>query len=155
LVRSSKNGFGRPSPRIHQPRIFDVRRANVPSDGDGGAFGGSGALVDTAQRHAQHLVARMASGFAVHERMNECDDREARAGGGVGDRRAATPSVPAKDLAGEADTTQSVPARGECHTPCRHLKNVRAAGGVENVRPPEEAGERLTVLAVAEEAQAG
>ncbi len=42
LVRSSKNGVGRLSPRTHQSSIFEARRAKTPSDGGGGTSGGSG-----------------------------------------------------------------------------------------------------------------
>src|SRR5262245_30324779 len=87
--------------------------------------------------------------------MNERDDREARLGGGVSDRGAATISVPAQDFAGKAHATQSLEARGERHLTGRHLENVRATGSVENVRSFEEARKRLAVLAVADEAKAG
>jgi hypothetical protein len=39
-VRSSKNGVGRPSPRNHQPRSLDARRAKRLSEGGAGALGG-------------------------------------------------------------------------------------------------------------------
>src|SRR5215475_684552 len=42
LVRSSKSGDGRASPRTHQPNIVDARRAKTPNEGGAGAFGGSG-----------------------------------------------------------------------------------------------------------------
>src|SRR5262249_1123133 len=63
--------------------------------------------------------------------------------------------VPADDLAGEAQAAQRLRARGELHLRRRHLEDVGAAGRVENVRPLEEARERLAVLAVAEEPKAG
>jgi hypothetical protein len=43
---SSKNGVGRPSPRNHQPRILDARRAKMLSEGGAGAFGGSGPMAE-------------------------------------------------------------------------------------------------------------
>ena len=46
LVRSSKNGFGRASPRIHQPTTFVARRAKTRSDGGGAAFDGSGPMAE-------------------------------------------------------------------------------------------------------------
>ena len=85
--------------------------------------------------------------------MNERDDRESRVGGGVGDRGAATISVPAQDFAGKAHATQSLESSGERHLNRRHLENVRAAGSVENVRSLEETRKRLAVLAVADEAE--
>lgn len=114
-----------------------------------------GAFVDAAQRRAQRFVAGMAAGFAVHERMNESDDGEARTGGGIGDRRTATIGVPAQDLAGEPDTTQGVGTRGQGHPARRHLEDVGAAGDIEHIRPIEKPRERLTVRAVADEAEAG
>jgi len=85
--------------------------------------------------------------------MNERDNREARAGGGVSDRSAATISVPAQDFAGKAHATQSLESSGERHLNRRHLENVRATGSVENVRSFEEARKCLAVLAVADEAE--
>jgi hypothetical protein len=41
------------------------------------------------------------------------------------------------------------------HAPGRHLEDVRSAGRVEHVRALEETRERLTVLAVADETEAG
>jgi len=46
FVLSSKNGVGRASPRIHQPNIFDARRAKTPSEGGGAAVGGSGPTAE-------------------------------------------------------------------------------------------------------------
>ena len=42
IVRSSKNGVGRPSPRTHQPSTMDARRAKTMSDGARSMVGGSG-----------------------------------------------------------------------------------------------------------------
>jgi len=86
--------------------------------------------------------------------MNQADNREARASS-VADRGPATIGVPAEDLAGEAQAAHSVPARGKLHAASWHLENVCSARCVEHVRPLEEARERLTVLAVADEAEAG
>jgi hypothetical protein len=47
-----------------------------------------------AERRAEHLAAAPAIALMV----NEGNHREARAGGGVGDRRPATIGVPAQDL---------------------------------------------------------
>src|SRR6516225_1885296 len=66
--------------------------------------------------------------------MNERDDRETRAGGGVSDRGAATVSEPAQDFVGNAHATQRIQASGERHLTRRQLENVRAASSVENVR---------------------
>ena len=45
VVRSSKNGFGRASPRIDQPAAFVERQAKTQSDG-GAAFDGSGPMAE-------------------------------------------------------------------------------------------------------------
>ena len=86
--------------------------------------------------------------------MNEADNREARAGS-IADRGSATISVPAEDLAGEAQAAHSVRARCKPHAARWHLEDVCPGRCVEHVRPLEEARERLAVLAVAEEAEAG
>ena len=87
--------------------------------------------------------------------MNERDDRETRAGGGVSDRGAATVSEPAQDFVGNAHATQSIQASDERHLTRRQLENVRAAARVENVRSLKKTRKRLAVLAVADEAEAG
>src|SRR5262249_40347038 len=87
--------------------------------------------------------------------MNERDDRETRAGGGVSDRGAATVSEPAQDFVGKAHATQSIQASDERHLTRRQLENVRAAARVENVRSLKKTRKRLAVLAVADEAEAG
>jgi hypothetical protein len=51
FVRSSKNGFGRPSPRAPQPSTFAARSAKMPSEARGGTFAGSGLLVVIAIQH--------------------------------------------------------------------------------------------------------
>ena len=87
--------------------------------------------------------------------MNHADDREVRAGGGVGNRGPATIRVPAQNLVGKAQAPHGVRARCQPHAPWRHLEDVRSTGRVEHVRPLEETRERLAVLAVADEAEAG
>src|SRR5262245_17757256 len=86
--------------------------------------------------------------------MNQADNWEARASS-VADRGPATIGVPAEDLAGEAQAAHSVRARGKPQASRWHLENVCSARCVEHVRPLEEARERLTVLAIADEAEAG
>ena len=87
--------------------------------------------------------------------MNERDDQDARAGGGVSDGDAATISVPAQNFAGEPQAAQGVGTCRERHPTRRQLENVRATGSVENIRLFEETRKRLAVLAVADEAEAG
>src|SRR5262245_49049070 len=87
--------------------------------------------------------------------MNDTDSREARAGGGVRNGGSATIGVPAQDLVGEAQAPHGIRACGELHAPGRHLENVRSAGPVEHVPPPQEARERLAVLTVADETEPG
>jgi hypothetical protein len=82
-------------------------------------------------------------------------DREVRPGSGVGNRRPATLGVPAQDLVGETQTPHGIRPRGELHAARRHPKDIRSAGRVEHVHPFEETSERLAVLAVADEAEAG
>jgi hypothetical protein len=50
---------------------------------------------------------------------------------------------------------KGVRARGELHAPGRHLKDVRPAGRVEHVWTLKETRERLAVITVADEAEAG
>jgi len=87
--------------------------------------------------------------------MNEADNREARAGRSIADRSSATISVPAEDLTGEAHAAHSVRACGKPHAARWHLENVCSARCVERIRPLKESRERLAVLAVADEAEAG
>src|SRR6516162_226249 len=126
-------------------RIGRVRRERP----DGGSF------VDAAERRTQHLIPGTTVGLVIHEGMNYADDREARPGGGVRNRGPATIAVPAQNLVGEAQTPHGVRAGGELHAPGRHLEDVRSAGRVEHVGPLEETRERLAVLAVADDAEAG
>jgi hypothetical protein len=85
--------------------------------------------------------------------MNESDNRKTRAGR-VAQRSFATIRVPAKNLRGEAQALQSIRARGQFHAACWHLEYVGSARSVEHVRPPEEAGECLAILAIADQAEA-
>ncbi len=157
LVRSSKNGFGRPNPRAHQPSSFDPgeyperrwRRRVRRKRRDGRA------LVDAAQRRTNNLIAGTALGLVAHEGMNETQNREARRGGGVGNRCVAAIGVPAEDLVGETQRPHGIGACGQLHASRRHLKNVGAARRVEHIRPFEKTRVRLAVLAVADEAKAG
>ena len=96
----------------------------------------------------------MALGLIAYEGMNETKNRETRRGRGVGNRCPATIGVPAEDLARKAQAAHGVSAGGELHAAGRQLKNVGAAGGVEHVRPIEEARECLAVIAVADEPEA-
>ncbi len=158
FVKSSKIGVRRPSPCNHQLKIRNARRAMPPRDGDSGAFGGrersdGGAFVDTAQGWAERLISGTTVNLVAHERMNQTDNWEARANS-VANRGPATIGVPAEDLAGEAQAAHSVRAPGKLHAAGWHLENVCSARYVEHVRPLEEARERLTVLAVADEAEA-
>jgi len=84
--------------------------------------------------------------------MNEADKREARTGS-VADRVFATISIPAVDLAGEAQATHGVRARGQFHAAHGHLEDICSARCIERVRPREEARERLAVVTVADEAE--
>src|SRR5262249_60035622 len=85
--------------------------------------------------------------------MNEADNREARAGS-VADWGPATISVPAEDLAGQAQAAHGVGARGKLHAARWHLEDVGSARCVEHVRPFEETRERLAVLAIADKTEA-
>ena len=124
-------------------------RARSAERPDGGTF------VDAAERRTEHLVPGTTVGLVIHEGKNDADDREVRPGGGVGNRGPATIGVPAQNLVREAQAPKGVRARGELHAPGRHLEDVCPAGRVEHVRSLEETGERLAVLAVADEAEAG
>jgi len=112
------------------------------------------ALENTAKRRAERLIPGTAIGIVVHERMNEADNRKARARG-VADRGPATISVPADDLAGEAQAAHSARSRGELHATCWHVEDVSSTCRIEHVRPLQEARKRLAVLAVADETEAG
>jgi hypothetical protein len=112
-----------------------------------------GALEDLAKGRAEHVISGTVS-IVAHERMNDADNREAWAGS-VADRGPATISVPAEDLAGEVQAAHSVRAGGKLHTARWHVEDVCSTRFIEHVWPLEEARERLTVLAVADETEAG
>ena len=86
--------------------------------------------------------------------MNEADNREAWAGS-VANRGPATISVPAEDLAREAQAAHSVRARGKLYAARGHLKDVRSTRRIEHIRPLQETRKRLAILAVTDEAEAG
>jgi hypothetical protein len=112
------------------------------------------ALVEAAKRHAERLISRAAVTLIAHERMNDAHRWKARAGR-VAYRGPATIRVPSEDLAGEVQTAHSVHTRYQFHPACWHLKDIGSTRIVEHVRPLQKARERLTVLAVANEAEAG
>src|SRR5262249_3259632 len=87
--------------------------------------------------------------------MNEAQNREARAGRRNCDPSVATISVPSEDLTGEAHAAHGVGAGGKPHAARWHLENVCSARCVERIRPLKESRERLAVLAVADETEAG
>jgi hypothetical protein len=94
---------------------------------------------NVAQRRPEHILSRSAVRLA-QESGDQADDREARAGR-IGDRSPATFGVPAKDPAGEAQTSHGVSACGQLYPARRHMKNVRSARGVKHIRPLEETRE--------------
>ena len=100
-------------PHSHQPRSFGRRSATRPNERGGGAFAGSGAVAECSkirQSGAPSTSSRLwPVGPMVHERMNEPDHREARAGS-VGERGAATLRVPAEDPAGEVQAAHRIGA---------------------------------------------
>jgi len=90
-------------------------------------------LEDAATRRAEHLVAGPTMGIMVHERMDDADDRETRAGR-VTDRGLATIGVPAEDLIGEHQAAHGVRACGQFHAAGGHLEDVCSACCIEHVR---------------------
>ena len=96
----------------------------------------------------------MTISIVTHERMYEADNREARAGS-VADWGLATISVPAEDCAGKAQAAHTILARSKLEAARWHVEDVCSACCVEHVGSLEKACERLTVLAVADEAEAG
>jgi hypothetical protein len=154
LVSSSKNGFGRPSPRNHQPRSVGTRKATRPSERGGGARRertDGGVLEDSAKRGTEHVISGTAS-IVSHERMNDADHRKAWTGS-VADRGPAAISVPSENPVGELQAAHGVRACSKPHAACWHMEDVRSARCIEHVRPLEEMGKRLTVLAVADETE--
>jgi hypothetical protein len=157
LVRSSKNGVGRPSPRTHQPSSFDARRAKSPTDGGGGAFGGSAPI-------AERSKIRQSGGPSTSFRdlppaawsMKQCTSpMTGKPRGRVGNRRPATFAVPAQDLAERHRHRSASRARCESYARGRQLEDVGPTGVVEHIRPIEEARECLAIPAIADEAEAG
>jgi hypothetical protein len=69
------------------------------------------ALEDSAKGRAKHLVSGTAISIVVHKRMNEANNRKARASS-VTDRGPTTISIPAEDHAGEVQATHGVCPRG-------------------------------------------
>ena len=70
FVRSSKNGFGRLSPRNHQPSNFDPREAKSLNEGGGGAFEGSDPIAERSnirQRGAPSTSSRPSAPQSMHE----------------------------------------------------------------------------------------
>jgi hypothetical protein len=114
----------------------------------------SGTLEDSAKWRAERLISGAAISFVIHERMNEADNRESRAGS-VRHWGPATISVPAEDPAGEVEAAHGVGARGKLHAARWHMEDIRSACCIDHVRLFEEARKRLAVQAVADEAEAG
>jgi hypothetical protein len=157
-VRSSKNGVGRASPLTHQPSIFDVRQPKTRSDGGGGAFSGSSPTAERSKMRQSGAPStsfreRLSASCSMNEWITATTGKCGPAG--IADRGPATRAVPAQDRAGEAEAPHGVRARGELHARGWHLDVVRPAGRVEHVHTPEETGEHLAVLAVADESEAG
>ena len=67
----------------------------------------------------------------------------------------ATISVPAEDPGGEVEAAQGIRARSNLHAARWHMEDICSACCIEHIRPLQEARERLAVLAVADEAEAG
>ena len=86
--------------------------------------------------------------------MNHGGEREARVCGGVGNRGVATIGIPTEDFVGHTQAAYCFHTFGELYARGRHLEDVRSAGRVWHILLPEKARERLTVLAVADEAEA-
>jgi hypothetical protein len=107
-----------------------------------------------AERRPEHLISGAAVGCLIHERMYETDHWEARAGSAVGDGGAAAIGVPSQNLPRETYAAHGIHTGSEGDARRRHMRDVCAAGGVEHVEPLQKARKRLTVRAVAEEAEA-
>src|SRR5215475_9986033 len=96
----------------------------------------------------------MVVGLVTHERMYEPDKRKPRPRRNIANRGPATIGVPAENLAGKLHATYCVRASGELHATRWHLENVCSSCRVEHIRQFEEARERLTILAIANDAKA-
>src|SRR5262245_47121317 len=95
----------------------------------------------------------MAVSIVAHERMYEPDNRKARPRRSIANRGPATIGVPAEDLTGKPHATHRVRASGKLHATRWHLENVCSSCRVQHIRPFEKACERLTILAIANEAE--
>src|SRR5579863_8096587 len=62
--------------------------------------------------------------------------------------------VPPENFFGEAQAPQRIRAGGKLQAARRHLKDVRATGGIEYVGAHKKMRERLTILAVADKPEA-
>jgi hypothetical protein len=158
FVCASRNGFGRPSPRSHQPSSVGRRRATRPNERTRRRRvrpqrSGRRVLEEPAERRAEHVIPGAAVGAMIHHGMNKANNRKARAGR-VGDRGPATIGVPAEHPAREVQAADGVRACRKCHATGRHVEDVCSARAVQHVRPPKKARERLTIAAVADEAEA-
>jgi len=96
----------------------------------------------------------MVVGLVTHERMYEPDKRKPRPRRNIANRGPATIGVPAENLAGKLHATYCVRASRKLHATRWHLENVCSSSRVEHIRPFEEVRERLTILAIANEAEA-
>ena len=114
-----------------------------------------GALEESAKGRPEQIIPGTATSFTMaHERMNEANNREARAGS-IADGGPATIGVPAEDLAGEVQAAHGVRARSKLHAARRHMEDICSARRIEHVWPFEEARKRLAIPAVADETEAG
>ena len=111
---------------------------------------------DTAagQECHKNLIPGRALSLDVYKGMDQAEKRDARARSGIRNRAPATIGVPAENFVREAGGFALRRSRGQLHAAGRHLHDVRAAGCVEHVRAVEEARKTLTILAVADEAEA-
>jgi len=112
-----------------------------------------GTLEDSATGRAEHLIPGTAIRILAHERMDEADNREARAGR-VANWGQATLRVPAEDLSGEMQAAHGVGSGNKLHAARRHMEDIRSSCFIEHVRPLQEARKRLTIGAVTDETEA-
>lgn len=111
--------------------------------------------LDVAQRFSQHLVARAAVTLMIHDGVYKPDERDASTNR-IADRRLALAAIPAVHaLVGEAHAAQNICSASEPHLGGRHLKDVGSSALVRGTGEPEEAGECLTVVAIADDTAAG
>ena len=96
----------------------------------------------------------MAARLVIHKRMDKADEREAWSDG-IADGGAATIGIPVKDAMGrEAHATHRISTDSKLDAADWHLEDVCSARFVEHVRSFQKTRERLTILAVADKAQA-